>query len=77
MHTVSSAGGGGSGQKIFAICQHALDPGLTLHAHSADKLLMQELHNIIYKQHPQTPQSLFNTLTRVGARALHGSKIKD
>ena len=61
----------------FSICQHPLDPRLVLHAHGADKLLMQELHNIISKQHPQMPQSLFNTLTRVGAHALHGSKIKD
>ena len=60
VHTVSSVGGGGSGQKIFAICQHALDPGLMLHAHIADKLLIQELCNIIFKPCPQTPQSLFN-----------------
>ena len=37
VHAVSSAGGGGSSQKIFAICQYALDPGLALHAHVADQ----------------------------------------
>ena len=37
VHAVSSAGGGGSGQKIFVIFQHALDPGLMLHARIADQ----------------------------------------
>ena len=37
VHAVSSAGGGGSGQEIFVICQHALDPGLTLRACIADQ----------------------------------------
>ena len=43
-------GGGGSGQKIFVICQHTLDPGLMLRACDADKLLIEFLHNIISKQ---------------------------
>ena len=35
--TVCRCRGGGSSQKIFVICQHALDPGLTLHAHVDDQ----------------------------------------
>ena len=68
VHAVSSVGGGGSSQKNFVICQHTLDPGLMLHARIADKS---------YVNLAKQKSCSFNTLTRVGACASHGSKIKD
>ena len=46
----------------------ALDPGLALCTHVADKS---------YVNLAKQKSCLFNILTRVGAHALHGSKIKD
>ena len=62
----------------FCLCQHALDPdglccALTLLTNADLKADITLLYNIISKQ----KSCLFNTLTRVGACALHCSKIKD
>ena len=58
-------------------CQHALDPSsrcaLALLTNADLKADITLLRNIICKQ----KSCSFNTLTRVGARASHGSKIKD
>ena len=68
VHAVLSAGGGGSSQKKFVICQYALDPGLMLCARITDKS---------YVNLAKQKSCSFNILTRVGTHALHGSKIKD
>ena len=74
MHTALSAdaevavvGGKWSGSFRCGWLQ-ALDPGLALHAHVTDKSYVN-----LAKQKSWS----FNILTRVGARASHGSKIKD
>ena len=67
--------GGGRGQKILHLgitCHHTLDPGL----HCALTLLTNSVISLCKNTHIQPPSS-FNILTRVGARALHGSKLKD
>ena len=75
VHAVPSVGGGGSGQKIFVLCQHALGSrcALALLTNADLKADITLLRNIICKQ----KSCSFNTLTRVGAHASHGSKIKD
>ena len=63
------------GQKILwgIICQHTLDPGGSC---CALALLTKSDISLRKNTHLRPPSS-FNILTRVGARASHGSKIKD
>ena len=70
VHAVLSVGGGGSGQKIFVLCQHTLGSCCML-ALLTNADLKADITLFISKK-----SCSFNILTRVGAHASHGSKLK-
>ena len=72
MHAVSDAEVVEAVRKFWDLSSCPRPWWLALRARIADKNYVN-----LAKQRPQTPQCSFNTLTRVGARASHGGKIKD
>ena len=85
MHAVSSTNGEvavGGGTHLGVICQHALDPGLALHAHIADQCWPKTWHkpksclfNILIQEHIYTGwdfTSKYHILADIGNANIYG-----